>query len=95
MPVKFTTQDADFETRFDALLNSKREMDEDVDQIVSDIIKDVRKRGDQAVVEYTNKFDRMEMTADSMRISPEDLAAAVDQCEPHVIEALKFGGRPD
>ncbi|RED52057.1 histidinol dehydrogenase [Aestuariispira insulae] len=90
MPVNFSTKDADFEAQFDALLNSKREMDEDVDKIVSDIIADVRKRGDAAVLDYTTKFDRLELTAETMRIGAEELAAAVDKCEPHVIEALKL-----
>ena len=46
MPVFLSTQDADFETRFAALLGMKREEAEDVDAIVSGIIADVRARGD-------------------------------------------------
>jgi len=61
--------DPDFETRFAALLSAKRETAEDVETAVRAIIDDVRRRGDAALIEYTLKFDRLELT-------PKDLAVA-------------------
>lgn len=90
MAVKLFQSDADFETAFDALLHAKREMDVDVDNVVADIIADVRKRGDAAVLDYTAKFDRLELTGDTIRIAPDELAAAAAQCKPETIEALKL-----
>jgi histidinol dehydrogenase len=68
---------ADFEARFDALLNAKREDSPDVDAVVADIIADVRVRGDAAVIELTEKFDRIALTPQTLRISPEEVDAAI------------------
>ncbi len=75
MPQFLSTTDPDFEVRFTALLGAKREDSPDVDDIVADIIADVRTRGDAAVVELTAKFDRLELTAETMRFSPAEIAA--------------------
>jgi histidinol dehydrogenase len=63
MPVFLDSQAADFEASFTTLLNAKREDSPDVDLIVADIIADVRARGDAAVLELTEKFDRIALTA--------------------------------
>jgi histidinol dehydrogenase len=54
------------------------------------IIADVRERGDQALLDYTRRFDRYALTADRLRIDPEDIAAGMRQAEPNVLAALKF-----
>ena len=75
MPHILNTSDADFESRFAALLGMKREDSPDVDDIVADIIADVRDRGDAAVIDLTAKFDRLELTADTIAFSEEEIAA--------------------
>lgn len=91
MPLKLTTLDADFETRFSDLLNQKRETDDDVTAVTSDILSDVRRRGDQALLDYTNKFDRLSLTtASDMRISGEEVARAVAECDSETYDALKI-----
>lgn len=77
MPQFLTTSDADFDTRFDALLNMKREDSPEVDDIVAGIIADVRKRGDAAVIELTAKFDRMDLTPETLAFSSEEIDAAI------------------
>lgn len=79
-----------FEQAFCALLAAKREMDEDVDQTVADILGDVRRRGDAAVADYTRKFDRVDLSDGAMRLSQQDLDAAADQCAPDTVEALRL-----
>ena len=74
MPLFLSTQDRDFEPRFQALLGLKREEAEDVDQAVAAIIADVRARGDAAVIELTSKFDRTTLTAETMAFSPNEIA---------------------
>ena len=74
MPLFLSTQDPDFELRFQALLGLKREEAEDVDQAVADIIADVRARDDAAVIELTAKFDRTTLTAETMAFSPNEIA---------------------
>ena len=75
MPQFLSTSDPDFEIRFTALLGAKREDSPEVDHIVADIIADVRARGDAAVLELTAKFDRLELTADTMRFSEAEIEA--------------------
>ncbi|MFT5800180.1 MAG: histidinol dehydrogenase [Candidatus Azotimanducaceae bacterium] len=75
MPQFLSTKDANFEDQFVALLGAKREDSPDVDAVVADIIADVRVRGDAAVIELTSKFDRLDLTADTMRFSPSEIEA--------------------
>ena len=74
MPLFLSTQDPDFEPRFQALLGLKREEAEDVDQAVAAIIADVRTRGDAAVIELTAKFDRTHLTSETLAFSPDEIA---------------------
>jgi histidinol dehydrogenase len=74
MPLFLSTQDPDFEPRFQALLGLKREEAEDVDQAVAAIIADVRARGDAAVIELTAKFDRTHLTPETLAFSPDEIA---------------------
>lgn len=75
MPVFLSTTDADFEDRFAALLAMKREDSPDVDDTVRAIIDDVRARGDAAVIEYTAKFDRLELTPETLAFSEDEIEA--------------------
>jgi histidinol dehydrogenase len=77
MPQFLSTNDADFESRFAALLSAKREDSPDVDDVVAGIIADVRARGDDAVLELTAKFDRLELTAAQMRVSEAEIDAEI------------------
>lgn len=73
MPLFLDYSDPDFEAQFVALLGAKREDSPDVDAVVADIIQDVRTRGDAAVLELTAKFDRLELTAETLAFSPEEI----------------------
>ena len=78
MPVFLTSSDANFEQSFTALLGAKREDSPDVDAIVADIIADVRHRGDAALLELTEKFDRLALKdANALRISAAEVDAAI------------------
>ncbi|MFN3131700.1 histidinol dehydrogenase [Roseibium sp.] len=88
---RLTNTSADFEARFAELLAGKREASEDVDQIVRDILEDVRKRGDQAVLEYTAKFDRLnaaKMT--DLRVTQAQIDAAVAEVPAETLDALQL-----
>jgi len=76
MPQFLSTTDANFETRFNDVLNAKREDSPDVDAIVADIIADVRARGDAAVIDLTHKFDRLELTSETLAFSHDEIDAA-------------------
>ncbi|MEP5631568.1 MAG: histidinol dehydrogenase [Tateyamaria sp.] len=79
MPQFLDHSDADFEARFAALLDAKREDSPDVDAVVADIIADVRARGDAAVIELTERFDRIALTPETLRITSAEVDAAIAQ----------------
>jgi len=89
MPQFLSADDTDFETRFTALLGMKREDSPDVDATVSAIIDDVRVRGDAAVIELTSKFDKLDLTPETLAFSPaeiDDACARVPQAERDALE---------
>ena len=59
----------------------------DVAGIVADIIDNVRARGDAALYEYCEKFDKAKL--DSLQVSPEEIEEALSLVEPRFIEILK------
>ena len=75
MPVFLDTTEPDFEIEFARLLGAKREDSPDVDDIVAGIIADVRARGDAALLDLTARFDRLELTADRLAFTPEEIEA--------------------
>jgi histidinol dehydrogenase len=79
MPVILSYEAPDFDAAFTALLSAKREDSPDVDATVAEIIADVRARGDAAVIDLTAKFDRIPLTPDRLRISANEIAAAIQQ----------------
>lgn len=90
MPVFLNIADADFEARFAAVLGTKREEAEDVDQAVAAIISDVRLRGDQAVIDLTAQFDRLTLTADQLAFSQEEIARECAKVSAEDREALEL-----
>ena len=90
MPVFLNTRDAKFEAGFAALLSAKREDSPDVDAAVADIIADVRTRGDAAVLELTARFDRVELTPDTMRLSAAEIAEECAKVPEAEVEALRL-----
>jgi len=90
MPVSLNAADADFARQFDALLAARGEDATDVSQTVSQIITDVRARGDAAVAELTLRFDEVDLDAAGMRVSDGEIAAAVAKVAPETMKALKL-----
>ena len=90
MPVYLDASAADFETEFTALLSAKREESPDVDETVAAIIKDVRERGDAALIELTAKFDRLELTPETLRFSDSEINELVAQVPAHERAALEL-----
>ena len=90
MPITLDQRDKGFEAAFTAFLSTKREVSEDVDKIVRDIIANVRAKGDAAVLAYTKQFDRLDLTADSMRVTPEEIKAAYTSASKTTVEALRL-----
>ena len=90
MPLRLDSKAADFEAQFTALLNSKREAAADVDAAVAAIIAEVRARGDAALIDFTRRFDRLDLTAEGLRIPQSALDKAVDACDREIVAALEL-----
>jgi histidinol dehydrogenase len=87
---RLSTADPDFEAAFTALLGEARETTERVDQPVSAIIADVRARGDTALLDYTERFDRLTLTKDRLRITEAEIDAAVAAVPRSLTAALNL-----
>ena len=77
MPVFLDTTEAGFEASFRALLSAKREEAADVDATVAAILADVRARGDAALIELTARYDRLELTPETLAFGEDEIAAEV------------------
>jgi histidinol dehydrogenase len=90
MPIRLSRASADFDAKFRQFLAAKREVSADVEAAARSIVDDVARRGDAALIEATRKFDRLELDASSLRVTPAEIEAAVKLCEPATVDALKF-----
>jgi histidinol dehydrogenase len=90
MAMRLASRAPDFETRFADFLSRKREASADVDAAVRDIVADVAARGDAALFEFTEKFDRLPLTAATLAVSRSESEAAVARCDRETIAALRF-----
>jgi histidinol dehydrogenase len=86
--IRLSTITPDFPTRFTALLNQARETTESVDHAVAAIIAAVRAHGDTALIDYTNKFDRLALTPATLRVSPAEIEAATASIPAPLAAAL-------
>jgi histidinol dehydrogenase len=88
MPIRLDARSDDFAVGFRSFLDAKREASADVEQAVRAIIADVAARGDAALLELTQKFDRVDLAAIGMRVTPAELDAAASACDPVALDAL-------
>jgi histidinol dehydrogenase len=88
MSQRLDARDPSFPHAFGRLLSAKREVSEDVDQAVRAIIEDVVARGDEALVEYTHRFDNLTLTSATLRITDAEIDAAENQCSQEELAAL-------
>lgn len=92
MPLRLDRTAADFDARFTAFLATKREVSEDVDATVRDIIARVRAEGDAALIDYTARFDRLDLSAGrpGIRITEAEIDAAVAAVDADTLAALEL-----
>ncbi|MEK9816004.1 MAG: histidinol dehydrogenase [Limnobacter sp.] len=91
---RLSTEDANFAEQFRALLAYEEQRDPHVEGAVADIIHAVRKRGDEALLEFTEKFDRVKAdSAAELEIGQAELKQAFDTLDPAQREALKVAAQ--
>ena len=82
-------KDIDFDARFAAILSRGEETGREVEQVVLDIIADVRQHGDAALLELTRRFDRLEAASVAeLEVSAKDFETAFAQVSADDISAL-------
>ncbi len=90
MPIKLFTKQQDFEKRFGDLLAMRDGGGADVSAVVAAIIAQVKGRGDDALLEYTEKFDKFTATAENIKVRYEDVEKAMAMSAPELIKSLKI-----
>jgi histidinol dehydrogenase len=88
MPLVLRIADPGFESAFKAFLATKREASPEVDAAVEEIIAQVRRDGDRALLALTEKFDRVDLAKVGIRVSEVEIAAAVAASDKGVMAAL-------
>ncbi len=89
MPLRLDARAPGFPAAFRGLLGMKREVSEEVDEVVKAIIADVVARGDDAVIDCTARLDGMALTPGTLRVSDAEIDEAVERCEPAALDALR------
>ncbi|VAW13434.1 Histidinol dehydrogenase [hydrothermal vent metagenome] len=90
MVFRLNSATADFPAGFAAFLATKRGASADAAAAVAEIINNVRAAGDEALIAYTSRFDRLELTPDRLRIGADEWAGKIAECPADVVEALEF-----
>jgi len=91
--LRLKTTDPDFATRFARLVKDRRESDENVARDVQTIIEDVRLRGDEALAEYTQRFDGHLPQGDAWKIDAATCREAFDALAPELRAALELAAQ--
>ena len=82
--------DADFEAAVDALVNRSDVNFMSHDDTVRKILQDVKQKGDEALLEYTHRFDQHDLPRENLKVTPEDIKEAYGKVKPEQIDALKL-----
>ena len=90
---RLNTLNAGFENDFASLMADRSSEERSVAEPVRAILTDVRARGDEALCDYTARFDRLTLPADKLRISAEEIAREADRVPADLMEALKTAAR--
>ncbi len=90
VPLLLSTAQADFEPLFQQRLHWSADADAAIEQRVAEILADVKKRGDAAVLDYTARFDGLNVAdMGSLELDAEQLRAAFESLPPAQREALQ------
>ena len=90
MTLRLSTTDAGFAAAFTALVDARREADEDVSRDVTAILKAVRAGGDAALADYTQRFDRHDLDVSGWSVTAAETRAALDGLSTELRDALEL-----
>jgi histidinol dehydrogenase len=87
------TSDKGFEKEFKRIVNRGKSFDPDFEKKVSAILRDVEKRGDRALFEYTKRFDGAALTAKTVEVSPLEIHDTLCSVTKQELAVLKLAAR--
>ena len=90
MVTRLNRSAAGFDGEFEAFLSARRESDHDVGAVVRDIIADVRRNGDKALRELTQRFDGTDLTRDGIAVSRDEIDEAPSRIPPETLKAIRL-----
>lgn len=86
----FHFEDRRFQSAYKKVVNRFSLGDDSLHTLVQGILKDVQKRGDRAVIAYTDQFDHLKLKPSELRVTEAEIKAAYVQADAKVIDSLKF-----
>jgi len=93
-PIRLSTASAGFDAEFKARLHWSADADAAIEKVVADILADVQRRGDEAVLEYTNRFDKLDAkTLSELELTQAELKAAFESLPATQRDALEAAAR--
>src|SRR5277367_3753406 len=90
MAIRLDIRTGDFAQKFRAFLDTKREASADVEAAARAIVNDVAARGDLALADYTLEFDKLDLGRAGIKVTADEIAAAVRACSGEMLDALEF-----
>ncbi|WP_226017514.1 histidinol dehydrogenase [Novosphingobium sp. FKTRR1] len=91
--LRLNSSDPDFERTFARIVRDRRESDDNVARDVQTILEDVRLRGDEALAEYSQKFDQFSPADDGWQIGPDVCREAYEDLAPDLRAALELAAQ--
>jgi histidinol dehydrogenase len=90
MAIRLDIRSSDFAEKFRAFLDTKREASADVAAAVQAIVSDVAARGDDALKEYSRKFDGLDLDHVALKVTPQEIETAVKGSPREALAALEL-----
>jgi histidinol dehydrogenase len=90
MPTTLSTREPGFNARFRRLIEAKREIAANVDAAVAAIVEDVARRGDTALIEYTRRFDGVDLAPGGFRLTRREIAEGAAAAPAETVIALRL-----
>jgi histidinol dehydrogenase len=90
MAIRLDIRSSDFAQKFRAFLDTKREASADVEAAARAIIAEVAKHGDRALKDYTLTFDKVDLDRIGLKVTQDEIAAALKACSGDALAALEF-----
>jgi histidinol dehydrogenase len=87
------SQQYDIITELKRIINRGETTTEEVATVVREVVEQVRKQGDPAVLKYTEKFDRTVLTLKDVRVSQDEIKEAYAKVDAKKVEALKLAAQ--